>query len=302
MSRHRNVRKVAFSFCARACYAVFRYATVARVSGERVSIQHDWDSLESRRVAPVPPASLSWRQAHAQGAAPAMTLGKRLFDVSLAAVLLVPLSVVMAVVALLLLVRQGRPILYAAPRMRAPGEEFTQWKFRTMTCDAEDSGASGAHKDWRITGIGRVLRKTRIDELPQLFNILKGDMSFVGPRPPLREYVDRFPLEYARTLQCRPGVTGLATLIYHQYEDAIMASCDTAAATEAAYYRRCLPMKFRLEDIYLRNRSLGFDLWIIGQTVLTVITNLSTTDRHRARIARKVARRAARRQANGSGA
>ena len=200
-----------------------------------------------------------------------MTLRKRVFDVALALILLVPLSIVMAIVAMVMLVTQGRPLFYVAHRMRAPGESFQLLKFRTMLRDDRDSGATGAHKNWRITPFGRFLRRSRIDELPQLFNILRGDMSFVGPRPPLREYVERFPTQYAQVLRCRPGVTGLATMIYHAHEDRIMARCVTAEATEAAYYRRCLPTKLRLDLIYLRQNSLRVDLWIIMHTVMTVI-------------------------------
>ena len=200
-----------------------------------------------------------------------MTLRKRVFDITLSLALLIPLSLVMAVVALVLLVAQGRPLLYIAPRMRAPGEQFDLLKFRTMLCEESDFGATGAHKHWRITRVGRILRRTRIDELPQLFNILRGDMSFVGPRPPLREYVERFPALYTQVLRSRPGVTGLATMIYHAHEDRIMAGCQTAEATEAAYYRRCLPTKLRLDLIYQRRRTLRMDIWIIWNTVMTVL-------------------------------
>jgi len=200
-----------------------------------------------------------------------MTFRKRAFDIVLALILLVPLSVVMAIVAAVLLVTQGRPLFYVAPRMRAPGEQFNLLKFRTMLREDGDCGATGAHKHWRITRVGRIMRRTRIDELPQLFNILRGDMSFVGPRPPLREYVERFPALYNQVLRNRPGVTGLATMIYHAHEDRIMARCATAAATEDAYYRRCLPTKLRLDLIYQRRRSLRVDLWIIWHTFMTVL-------------------------------
>ena len=200
-----------------------------------------------------------------------MTLRKRAFDIALSLALLIPLSLVMAMVALVLLVAQGRPLLYIAPRMRAPSEQFNLLKFRTMLCEDSDFGATGAHKHWRITRAGRILRRTRIDELPQLFNILRGDMSFVGPRPPLREYVERFPALYAQVLRSRPGVTGLATMIYHAHEDRIMAGCQTAEATEAAYYRRCLPTKLRLDLIYQRRRTLRMDIWIVWNTVMTVL-------------------------------
>ncbi|RMC34682.1 sugar transferase [Paracoccus alkanivorans] len=211
---------------------------------------------------------------------------KRLFDIVLATVLLVPLSVVMAVVALTLLVVQGRPILYRAERMQAPGRSFRQLKFRTMLLHDEDSGATGAHKHWRITPIGRFLRRSRIDEFPQLFNILRGEMSFVGPRPPLREYVERFPLKYRQVLRCRPGVTGLATLIYHRHEDRILARCGSAEATERAYYRRCLPAKLRIDEIYLHRSSLGLDLWILWNTARIVVSHRDERPRRRRSVRR----------------
>ena len=240
-----------------------------------MTVQHDWNSEQIGLASFAAPLArdaglIASRRA---GRAPAvgMTLGKRLFDVTLALLLLVPLSLVMLVVAGLLLVAEGRPIFYVSERMRASDRAFQLIKFRTMTAVKEDAGATGAHKAWRITRLGCILRRTRIDELPQLFNILKGDMSFVGPRPPLREYVERFPRRYAQVLRTRPGVTGLATLIYHGHEDRIMARCHSPEATEAAYYRRCLPTKLRLDMLYQRRRTLALDLWIIGNTVMTVI-------------------------------
>lgn len=235
-----------------------------------MTIHHDWDRTDSHKLVTARhlrlPGLLS---GHVQPSG--MTFAKRAFDVLFALLLLIPLSVVMLIVAGILLITQGRPLFYVAPRMRAPGEPFNLLKFRTMLRDEGDSGATGAHKNWRITRVGRILRRTRIDELPQLFNILRGDMSFVGPRPPLREYVERFPTHYAQVLSNRPGVTGLATMIYHAHEDRIMASCATAEATEAAYYRRCLPTKLRLDLIYQRRNNLRIDLWIILNTVMTVI-------------------------------
>ena len=123
----------------------------------------------------------------------------------------------------------------------------------------------------RLPPFGRWLRSTSLDELPELWNILRGDMSFVGPRPPLREYVERFPRRYSEVLRTRPGVTGLATLIYHAHEDRLLADCHTAEATEAVYYRRCLPTKLRLDRIYQQRRSVALDLWIIANTMMTVI-------------------------------
>ena len=236
-----------------------------------MTIHHDWDNADRRELTSLSAKGLDWLASEHRVERVCMTYGKRIFDIAFAMILLVPLSVVIALVAAILLVTQGRPLFYVAPRMRAPGEQFDLLKFRTMLRDEGDFGATGAHKHWRITRIGRFLRRTRIDELPQLFNILRGDMSFVGPRPPLREYVERFPALYAQVLRNRPGVTGLATMIYHAHEDRIMANCKTAEATEAAYYRRCLPTKLRLDLIYQRRRSLRVDLWIIWHTLMTVV-------------------------------
>lgn len=236
-----------------------------------VTIHPDWDNT---KAAYLPATSLTWlmQQANAAGVKP-LPRRKRLFDITLALILLVPLSVVMAVVAVVLLVVQGRPILYAAPRMRTPTETFLHLKFRTMLQQDQDSGVTGAHKNWRITPLGHFMRRTRIDEMPQLFNIIRGDMSFVGPRPTIREYVERFPAVYSQVLKNRPGVTGLATLIYHRHEGQILARCRSAEETERAYARRCLPTKLKIDLIYQKNRTMGLDLWILWQTLLVVFAN-----------------------------
>lgn len=196
-----------------------------------------------------------------------MTPGKRLFDIGLALLLLLPLGLVMTGVAVWLALVQGRPILYGAERMRAPARAFTLWKFRTMQPAADDSGVSGGDKAARVTPAGRILRRTRLDELPQLFNILKGDMSFVGPRPPLRRYVEACPETYAAVLCSRPGVTGLATLVFHRHEERILAQCATAEETNRVYLRRCIPRKARLDLIYRRRRTFRLDLWILARTI-----------------------------------
>lgn len=237
-----------------------------------MTVYEDW--IRSKRVDANPMAltEADWSHIVLDSAESASSpVVKRLFDVVLAVLLLVPLSFVMAFIAVAILIVQGRPIFYSAERMRAPGASFKQLKFRTMLQQENDSGATGAHKHWRITPIGRFLRRTRADELPQLFNILRGDMSFVGPRPPLREYVEKFPKVYAKVLNNRPGATGLATLIYHQHEDRILARCKTAEETERAYYRRCLPAKLRIDEIYGQRRTLRLDLWILWSTIKIVI-------------------------------
>jgi lipopolysaccharide/colanic/teichoic acid biosynthesis glycosyltransferase len=142
-------------------------------------------------------------------------------------------------------------------------------KFRSMRPDAKDGGVTGADKADRITRTGRFLRRSRLDEVPQLWNILKGDMSFVGPRPPLRVYVQDYPQIYGPVLRSRPGLTGLATLAYHAHEQRLLAQCQTAAETDATYRRACIPHKARLDLIYQARRSLCFDLVLMWRTIFS---------------------------------
>ena len=152
-----------------------------------------------------------------------MTRSKRIFDLLLAFLLLVVLMPVMIVIAALIRLVDGAPVFYISERMRGPDRAFGLIKFRTMKNARQDRGVTGGDKAARITRTGRLLRRSRMDELPQVFNILRGDMSFVGPRPPLRQYVDRFPDLYRRVLASRPGVTGLASLKYRHHEEKLLA-------------------------------------------------------------------------------
>ncbi|MHA6346796.1 sugar transferase [Roseivivax sp. CAU 1761] len=197
-----------------------------------------------------------------------MTPGKRLFDIAAALGLGAVLALPILAIALWIRLRDGAPVLYRAERMKTPDQGFLLWKFRTMTLADRDAGVSGGDKAARITATGRVLRRYRLDEMPQLVNILRGDISFVGPRPPLRRYVEMFPDLYARVLRARPGLTGLATLVYHRAEERMLARCATAEETEAVYVRRCVPRKARLDLIYARKRTLCFDLRLMLATVL----------------------------------
>lgn len=195
------------------------------------------------------------------------TFGRRMMDLCWVVVLLAVLWPLMLVVSVMILVKDGRPILYVSERMKTPQQGFDLYKFRTMTNVDTDSGVSGGDKAHRITKTGTFLRRYRLDELPQLINILKGDISFVGPRPPLRRYVDRFPGLYAEVLKDRPGVTGLATLIYHKTEERLLAACQTSDDTDAVYERRCVPRKARLDLLYAKRRTLGFDQRLTVATV-----------------------------------
>lgn len=195
-----------------------------------------------------------------------MTPAKRGLDIVLAlilgAVLLVPLGAVM----LVLLLTEGRPLFYISERMKTPTQGFSLVKLRTMRPSPENTGVTGGDKSDRIPPIFRALRKSRFDEVPQLWNVLRGDMSFVGPRPPLRVYVEAYPKIYGQVLRNRPGITGLASLRFHAHEEKLLAATKTAAETDHVYRSRCVPRKAALDLIYQRHRSLCFDLVLIWET------------------------------------
>lgn len=196
-----------------------------------------------------------------------MTWRKRLFDLFFVTLLIVILAPVLLALLLWLLLREGRPVFYVAERMKGIDQPFNLWKLRTMTVVESDAGVSGGDKDTRITPTGAWLRGKRLDEFPQLWNILRGDLSFVGPRPPLREYVERYPEVYREVLKSRPGVTGLASISYHRHEAALLARCTTPEETDAVYTRICVPAKARLDLIYQRHQSMCYDFDLVFQTI-----------------------------------
>ena len=195
-----------------------------------------------------------------------MTWGKRFFDVVLALALIVPTLIVLAILVVSLLLSEGRPIFYVSKRMTTPTRSFGLIKLRTMQHDPVNSGVTGGDKNKRISRFCRGLRKSRLDELPQLWNVLRGDMSIVGPRPPEQVYVNGFPELYGRVLLNKPGVTGLASLRFHKYEERLLATCKTREETDFVYRTRCIPRKAALDLIYQRHRSFCFDLVLIWQT------------------------------------
>jgi len=202
-----------------------------------------------------------------------MTWSKRIFDVCFALLLAVVLAPVLIGLSLWLLLTEGGPLFYVSERMKTPDQAFWLIKLRTM-CPPEngvETGVTGGDKTDRITGFGRFLRRTRLDEIPQLWNVLRGDISFVGPRPPLRQYVEAYPGIYQAVLQSRPGITGLATIVFHRHEEWLLAACTSPEETENVYTGRCIPRKARLDMIYQRNWSLGLDLWLITRTALNLV-------------------------------
>lgn len=197
-----------------------------------------------------------------------MPISKRLFDLALALILLPLLLPLICLIYIAILVSDGAPAFFRSERMKDATTGFTLLKFRSMKVVTEDRGVSGGDKNARIFPLGKFLRRFRLDELPQIFNVLKGDISFVGPRPPLRQYVEKFPELYDQVLQSRPGITGLATVFFHKHEESLLKNCRSAAETDAVYSRRCVPRKATLDLIYQENRSICMDLWLLKRTVL----------------------------------
>lgn len=181
----------------------------------------------------------------------AATLTKRLFDMIVSGLLLLLLALPMALIASVILVSMGRPVLFRQERPGLKGKPFTLIKFRTMRL-AWDRNGQPLPDGARLTGLGRFLRRTSLDELPELFNVLKGDMSLVGPRPLLMEYLDLYSPEQARRHELPPGITGLAQVKGRNALD--------------------WEEKFRLDAWYVNHWSLWLDLKILAMTLWAVVS------------------------------
>jgi len=193
---------------------------------------------------------------------------KRACDILAAAVGLLLLSPLFVVAAVAVKLGSRGPVFFCQERIGRRFRPFRIYKFRTMVQDAPmRGGAITVGDDPRITRIGRLLRKTKIDELPQLVNVLKGDMSLVGPRPEAPKYVERFREDYEEILQVRPGITDLASIEYRD-EAAVLGQAPDG---ERAYIESVLPEKIRLAQEYIRHASFWFDLKLLCRTVVSLI-------------------------------
>ena len=193
---------------------------------------------------------------------------KRTFDFLSSLVGLILVSPVLVTIAILIKREDGGPVFYRGVRVGRFGKTFRIFKFRTMVVDAEKKGgASTADDDPRITKVGKFIRKFKLDELPQLINVLKGEMSIVGPRPEVQMYVDMFTEEEKAILSVRPGITDWAS-IWNPDEGAILAGSPDP---ERTYMEKIRPEKIRLQLKYVRERSFLVDLRIIFETLKTVL-------------------------------
>lgn len=191
---------------------------------------------------------------------------KRLFDVVASGLLLVLLSPVLAVVAVIVRLDSRGPVFFRGVRTGRHGKPFKIIKFRTMVPDAERlGGPCAATDDPRVTGVGRLLRRTKLDELPQLVNVLLGDMSIVGPRPEVPEYTEKYP-EERLIVSVRPGITDWASIAFINQAD--LVSGDDPRRD---YEERVRPLKTALRVRYVREHGFLTDLGIIVATATAIV-------------------------------
>lgn len=188
----------------------------------------------------------------------------RVFDFLVSLTGMVMLSPLFIVTALLIKLTSPGPILYSQKRVGRNGRLFSLYKFRSMVVNADRIGTSvTTGKDPRITKIGRILRKTKLDELPQLWNVLKGDMGFVGPRPDVPEIVNNYTCAMKKILEVRPGITSNASLHLRNEEDLL----SLAEEHDKAYEEIFVPAKVKLAMEHVHRKSFLFDFGILLQTV-----------------------------------
>lgn len=193
---------------------------------------------------------------------------KRLFDICSAMMGLFFLCPIFLCISILIFLTDGRPIFFRQQRVGRYGNHFLLLKFRSMSVLKEaESGQFDAGNCSRVTPVGQMIRKSKLDELPQLWNVLKGDMSVVGPRPEIRKWVDAYPERWHGVLKVRPGITDPASIRFRNEEELLAKASDP----EAEYREVILPQKLALYEEYVASSSFFGDLGLIFKTILTVI-------------------------------
>lgn len=194
---------------------------------------------------------------------------KRTFDIIMSAVLIVLLSPVMLVLSILIKSEDGGPVLYKSTRVTRYNKDFTIYKFRTMSVNADKNGSlitvSG---DSRITKIGAKIRGSRLDEIPQLFNVFLGQMSFVGTRPEVRRYVDMYTPEMMATLLLPAGITSKASLAYRNEDEKMSVLTEKGLSVDQAYVEHILPEKMKMNLDYINNFNFLEDISTCIKTVI----------------------------------
>ena len=193
---------------------------------------------------------------------------KRIFDIFFSFLGLVVSSPIIIASAIAIKLEDGGPVMYKASRIGLSGTSFIMYKFRTMVLNAENIGPSStSSNDIRITKTGHFLRKFKIDEIPQLLNVLTGSMSIVGPRPEVKRFTDLFTEDEKAILNVKPGITDWAS-IWNSNEGLILQG---ATDPDKAYMELILPEKIRLQLLYVRNHNFFIDLKIIFLTIRKIV-------------------------------
>jgi lipopolysaccharide/colanic/teichoic acid biosynthesis glycosyltransferase len=193
---------------------------------------------------------------------------KRLFDLVIALPLLMLVSPILLVIAVLIKLNSKGPIFYLQQRVGLNGADFFIYKFRTMRIGADKLGLlTVGGRDPRVTSVGYFLRKYKLDELPQLINVVNGSMSLVGPRPEVRKYVDMYNSEQRKVLNAKPGITDYASIEYAD-ENNLLASSENP---ERTYIDEIMPAKLKLNMKYIAEQGVITDIKIIFSTVIRVI-------------------------------
>jgi lipopolysaccharide/colanic/teichoic acid biosynthesis glycosyltransferase len=203
-------------------------------------------------------------------------LVKRVFDVVVSLLVILVALPLWAVVALAIKVDTPGPVFYRGERIGKGGEPFRIYKFRTMVVDAAEHGPGiTTGQDTRITRVGRFLRRFKIDEMPQLINVLKGEMSIIGPRPEDPRYVAHYTPRQRRVLGVRPGMASPAFIRYRHEEEILAAAGDD---WEDVYVDQVLPDKLELDLDYVQRRSLLSDLTIFAAAACSLFTSADSAD------------------------
>ena len=208
---------------------------------------------------------------------------KRIIDLFLALIILVAISPIFLIISIAIIIETGFPVFYRAPRGGYNSKSFKIFKFRSMVKDADKiGGGTTSLNDSRITKVGAILRKTKLDEIPQLLNIIGGSMSFIGPRPELLKYTDAYDEKEQYILKVRPGITDYSSLQFINLDEIVGSE-----NADEMYEKYVLKTKNNLRLFYVSKVSLGTDLYLFSSTIWKVIQKavrfLFSTDKKEAK-------------------
>ena len=193
---------------------------------------------------------------------------KRFFDIIVSLIGIIILGIFLIIISIIIKCTSEGPVFFKQIRVGKSGKEFKIFKFRTMVVNAESLGTQiTIGKDKRITKIGHFLRKYKIDELPQLFNVFIGEMSFVGPRPEVPKYVAMYNETQREVLSVRPGITDLASIRYRN-ENEILGRAKNADEAEDMYINEIMQDKLKLNLEYIEKSNVFYDIYIIFKTII----------------------------------